>query len=260
MQEKRKFSGNSSCHPRLLPPPVTGIAQGRKLEPFESSFTLAKIPYLMLPLERDIVEVPYLKRLTVEQATAGIRADLARLGYTRLVVSQNGYRLTDLSVPVCPGDFLAVSIYIGEDVARIIGTVALMVAAVAAGQVWGAGLAGFLGTSAGFAQSMIGMVVMIGGGMLLNTFLPAPTSSLPQTVNDKPTYSFDSFRNIVKAGLPLPVVYGHIASAPTVIGTYRWVDMAPADGSYWLAGDNNSMWVFFLLACAVGETAIPISN
>lgn len=134
------------------------------MEPWglDSSFTLAKIPYLMLPLERDIVESPLLRGLTVEPATAGIRADLERLGYTRLVVSQNGYRLTDLSVPVCPGDFIAVPVYIGEDAARIIGTIVLMVAAVAAGQIWGASLAGFLGTSVGFAQSMIGMVVMVG--------------------------------------------------------------------------------------------------
>jgi len=36
--------------------------------------------------------------------------------------------------------------------------------------------------------------------------------------------------------------------------------MTPKDGSYWLAGDNNSMWVFFLLACAAGEAAVPIAS
>jgi len=211
VQEKHSLMPGGSKPLPLLPPPDWSKAFDNRsgtIEPWGlDSFTLAKIPYLMLPLEREIIQVPYSKHLTVEQATAGVRADLKRLGYTHLVVSQNGYRLTDLSVPVAPGDFLSVSVYHGDDIARIIGTVALMVAALAAGQIWGASLAGFLGSSVGFAKGLIGIVVMVGGGMLLNTFLPPPSPSLPQTENDKPTYGFDGFRNTVRAGLPMPVVY-----------------------------------------------------
>ncbi|TCP88910.1 hypothetical protein C8J31_10279 [Rhizobium sp. PP-CC-2G-626] len=100
---------------------------------------------------------------------------------------------------------------------RSVLTIIVAIAAIAAGQIWGAGLAasGFgtgLGLSVAGAQGLIGLGVTFIGNMLINALVPPPKS--PEAEKSKNTYTISQFRNDFRPDGVVPDVMGKHRYAP----------------------------------------------
>ncbi len=185
--------------------------------------TVAKIPYLLRPDLREFKHVPYHKCLTVQEAVGSYFDDLEKLGFREYVITKEGYQVENLNALTKPGDFIAVSVRHGIEVTAVFLAMGVTMTAAT-----GATIAGIVNTA-----------ILVGIGFLVQTFMPKPTPK--NAPNDSPTYSIDP-ANRMTEGQPLPVVYGYVATYPSIIASYRRV-----------ASDYN-MWSHILYALQTGPT------
>jgi predicted phage tail protein len=194
--------------------------------------TLAEVPYFFKPEARKVSELPWYPGLTVGELTAQARADLAGKGFTDFYISKNGHRVLSLDEKVSQGDFVAISIRHGFQALTALIWVGLYNMGMYAG--------------INIAAYAISTAVVIGAGMLLNSFMSPPKPSQPKV--ESPSYGFEGQKNGVQAGMPVPVVYGNVRTTPQIIGAYRTL------------GDDYSVWQYLLLACTEGESLDPTSH
>jgi hypothetical protein len=191
----------------------------------QDMIAVAKIPYLIRPDLRDVRRVALSAYPTVGEAIHAPCSELRKLGFNQFVVTVNGYLVGDLTMPVNPGDFVAVSVKHGIPVAVVAGIMAVEATAM----------------SAIIVTGILNAVIMIGAGLLINTFMPHPTADTPDNRTDSPTYGFKAV-NPVTSGSPVAVVYGHTAQTPQVLASYRKVD------------PDYNMWQYLLLGLGAGPT------
>ncbi len=103
----------------------------------------------------------------------------------------------------------------GKDPLRTLLTIAVVVAAVATGQLYGATIAGSLGVTSAAGVSTVtaltSAAVMTAGGMLVNAIAPIRAPELTggaQSYADSPTYSLSGARNAANPFGAVPVVLG----------------------------------------------------
>jgi hypothetical protein len=199
--------------------------------------TVVKIPYLIRPDKREYKQLTCLPGMTVRDALGSYVEDLEKLGFSRLVVSKNGYLVSDWDEVILPGDFVGVSVEHGFQAGAI---AAWLVAIGAAATVASAA------TAAAIIAAVLNAIIMMGVGLLIQTLMPKPSVDAASTANNdpasSPTYGMQAV-NPVQAGGPVPVVYGNVRTSPTIIGSYRRV-----------ATDYN-VWVYLLMAMTQGETS-----
>jgi hypothetical protein len=207
--------------------------------------TVSKVPYLLTPEHKDVRHYPMVPAMTVADAVAPSIAELSDKGFKDFVVLVNGRRARDLTAPVKPGDFISVSVYHGE---------AGSLTALVWSALYAAGMYAGINTAAYVISYVIATAVMVGVGMMINTFLAPPTPDDPsQSGNQSTSYTFGA-KNPVTAGNPVPVIYGEVMQVPSVLGSYRKLK--------WNAGIQPyggwDTWQYFMLALSAGETNNPI--
>lgn len=190
--------------------------------------TVAKIPSMIRGDLREVVRYSLVPGSTVRSVIGPFARELTAQGYADFVVMRNGHPVEDLDAPVAPGDFLSISVKHGELITGLIWIALMNV--------------GMYGMALHVAAYVLTGALLVGAGLLVNTFLGAPKPSDAAKLNDSPSYGF-SGTNPTQAGYPVPVVYGHVATTPPVLASYRTVDAT-----------DYSMWQWLLFAATVGPT------
>ena len=208
--------------------------------------TLVKHPLLLRPDLREVRAITYRRGLTVAELIEPVRLEYARQGFNDIVVNRNGNLLSDLTAEVSPNDFIAVSVYHGGDAFRIIAMIGLMVLAFAVAPYLAPAFTA-MGMGTTMATNLAGGLVMLGGGLIINTFLAPPVPDLKGS-DSSPTYSWSGYANNTRPGNPVPVAIGHCCTPPQVIGSYREVD------------SDHKMWQYLLMACSSGQTNNPVTD
>ena len=116
-----------------------------------------------------------------------------------------------------PGVRVVIRVLPGKDNLRSVLLVVVAVAAIAAGQLWAAPLAGALGVSAAVAQAGIGLAVTAIGSLLVNALVPPPAIKAPLAGSEgevNRSYSITGWRNRLSQGDAVPVVFGTHRTAP----------------------------------------------
>lgn len=145
-----------------------------------------------------------------------------------VVVSLNGMITHDYEYIIKEDDHVGFVAVLGKGGGKnplaTIAMVALAVAAPGVGTAFGASMSAAMGgaISAGVAGSMITAATMIAGGMLINSLLPPsmPSVGAIDNIASSPTYGWDSAKNSMNEGTPLPIVYGKTKIVPPVISMY----------------------------------------
>lgn len=168
---------------------------------------------------------------TLEEVVQETGRPLLDKGYTDLLVFHNGKRTEDLDRPAKDGDNVVVCVNHGIQALAGLVWVAL----------WKLGMY----TAINFMAYAIAGAVMVGAGILVQTFLGAPKPTSPETYNSA-SYGFAG-TNPTDPGIPIPVVFGNVATYCPLVMSYRSVDT------------DYSMWQWMLFAACVGETDDPIT-
>jgi hypothetical protein len=126
----------------------------------------------------------------------------------------------DWSRPVRDGDVVAVISLPkggggGSNPLLMVLQIAIVVAAIATGQVYAASLAAAIGTSTATAAAIITTGIMMAGTFLVNALVPptrAPTSMAGSQAS--PTYTIGAQGNSARLQNPIPVLYGQYRAYP----------------------------------------------
>lgn len=182
------------------------------------------IPYLISPSkDRVVYNYPWRLGLTIDEAIRLGKAHLDKLGVDRIHISCQGYPSSP-EQELLPSDMIIISSYQGAPaIAGLLVT-----------------YAGTAATTAMVVANIAVAVLTIGAGLLISSIM-SPT--IPESPgSEKATYGWGGMQNMNASGLPVPVAYGELWSAPPIIGGYRTVD------------EDYNMWQFILFALSAGKT------
>jgi len=182
-------------------------------------------PYIMNPRKNTKHLIDYFPGITLEDVLkkSGVRESFKRLGFSELVITINGFVVTDTSKCLDDQDSVAISLPHSDPGSWILGFTI------------------FWGNT--FLASAINTVLMVGAGMLINSIMSPGVPSISEG-DTKPSYGFSGVRNETAPGNPVPVAYGTCFSTPQIIGSYRTVD-------------NHDIWQYLLLCVSAGKTNNP---
>lgn len=165
---------------------------------------------------------------TISQLTATQDVDLSRP--TVCLVNGGAVLRRDWNTPLAPNSvvsFIALPLGGGggksSNPLQVVLTVALIVATVYTGGAVGAAYGAAWGGVAAAAVS-------VGGGILINTFVPTPKASLngmtTSSLTQSPTYSLQAQGNQARLGNPIPVIYGRHLIYPDFASQpyYKYID------------------------------------
>jgi predicted phage tail protein len=115
---------------------------------------------------------------------------------------------------------------------NILRTVAMIAVVVAS--VYFMGPAGLQSINATFGTALtvgslgataVGVTIMVGGSLLINTLMPPPKPEMGAfSLDQSNTYGWDPAQNQIDEGLALPVLYGTMRITPQIISRYRTTD------------------------------------
>lgn len=184
---------------------------------------------------RNIVVSPYIGSPKIVQSPHGLSIkDIIdnfyntndtpiEIRYYDFIVEVDGIPITRDKWNIVPEVNSHVLIYIpihggggGKDILRTVAMIAVIVAAVATGQLYGASIAAGLGvtSTAGIATvtALTTAVIATAGSMLVNSLIPVRLDALggggSQSYNDSPTYSIQGSSNSARPFGVIPVVLG----------------------------------------------------
>ena len=167
----------------------------------------------------------------LEEVVRETQKPLADRGYSDFIIFHNGTKTQDLSRNMEDGDNVVVCVNHG--IPALVGLVWVAL--------WNLGMY----TAINFMAYAIAGAIMIGAGILVQTFLGAPKPPEAEIYNSA-SYGFAG-TNPTEAGLPIPVVFGAASTICPLVMSYRTVDT------------DYSMWQWMLFAASVGQTNDPIN-
>lgn len=107
----------------------------------------------------------------------------------------------------------------GSNPVFIIASIALAAFAWWAGPALGAAMFPANAAAASLAGGLVSAGIMIGGGLLLNTLMPWPSVDQKSSIDESPTYAWNTFGNATAEGSHLPVMFGTRQIVPPLISS-----------------------------------------
>jgi predicted phage tail protein len=147
----------------------------------------------------------------------------------------------------------------GKGIFRIIGMIAIAIAAAYTGGAAAAAYGSATGVAAGVttggmiaASAAASMAVSVAGSLLLNALLPPVLPTASSDMSNSPSYGADGAKNTSQEGIPVPVVYGtNFRTAGNIIGLYTEANTSGSDAS----GNGNNQFLYMLINAGEGPIA-----
>jgi predicted phage tail protein len=147
----------------------------------------------------------------------------------------------------------------GKGIFRIVGMIAVAIAAVYTGGLAMAAYGAATGVAAGVtttgmmvAGMAASMVVSIAGSLLVNALLPAASTSGASSISNSASYGADGAKNTSSEGIPVPVVYGNgFRTAGNIIGMFTEANTSGSDA----ANNGNNQFLYMLINAGEGPIA-----